>query len=99
MKKAGLQTVNSIVCSNSAMMAWKASMPQSPLHGLFRTMLPNGCTRSRAAGKIEVPVPNTKSLALWNMAMTWNAIPDLRLAKSERKAKQTVRKFVKSLPI
>ena len=98
MKKAGLDTVNSIVCSNSAMMAWKASKPKSPLHGLFQSMLPNGCTRSRAAGKIEVPAPNTKNLALWNMAMTWNAIPDLRLAKSEGRAKKIVRKFVKSLP-
>ena len=62
-------------------------------------LTPNGCTRSKAAGKIEVPPPNTKNLALWNMAVTWNAIPDLRVAKSEGKAKQIVRKFVKSLPI
>ena len=62
-------------------------------------MIPNGSTRSGAAGKIEVPAPNTKNLAVWNMATTWNAIPDLRLAKSEGKAKQVVRKFVKSLPI
>ena len=46
-------------------------------------MIPNGSTRSKAAGKIEVPAPNTKNLAVWNMAMTWNAIPDLRLAKSD----------------
>ena len=62
-------------------------------------MLPSGSTRSKAAGKIEVPPPNTKNLAIWNMAMTWNAIPDLRVAKSEGKAKQVVRKFVRSLPI
>ena len=62
-------------------------------------MLPSGSTRSKAAGKIEVPPPNTKNLAIWNMAMTWNAIPDLRVTKSEGKAKQVVRKFVRSLPI
>ena len=62
-------------------------------------MLPSGSTRSKAAGKIEVPPPNTKNLAIWNIAMTWNAIPDLRVAKSEGKAKQVVRKFVRSLPI
>ena len=92
LKKGGLQSVNAMVCSGSAMLAW-------PLHGLFQSMTPNGCTRSKAAGKIEVPTPNTKNLALWNMAVTWNAIPDLRVAKSEGKAKQIVRKFVKSLPI
>ena len=99
LKKAGLESVNAMICSSSAMLAWRASKPTSPLHDLFLDMIPNGCTRSRAAGKIEVPAPNTKNLAVWNMATTWNAIPDLRLAKSEGKAKQVVRKFVKSLPI
>ena len=99
LKKGGLESVNAMVCSNSAMLAWKASKPESPLHGLFLGMIPNGSTRSRAAGKIEVPPPNTKNLALWNMAVTWKSIPDLRVAKSEGKAKQIVRKFVKSIPL
>ena len=99
LKKAGLEGVNAMVCSNSAMLAWRASMPESPLNGIFQSMMPHGNTRSRAAGKIEVPSPNTKNLALWNMATAWNAIPDLRVAKSEGKAKQVIRKFVKSLPI
>ena len=77
LKKAGLESVNSMVCSNSAMLAWKASKPESPLHDLFLDMLPHGCTRSRAAGKIEVPAPNTKNIALWNMAVTWNAMQSL----------------------
>ena len=33
------------------------------------------------------------------MAVTWNAILDLRVAKSVGKAKQVIRKFVKSLPV
>ena len=99
MKKAGLEAVNAMVCSNSAMLAWRASRPASPLHDVFMSMVPTGSTRSKAAGKIEVPAPNTKNLAVWNMATTWNAIPDLRLAKSRGRAKQIVRKFVKSLPI
>ena len=61
--------------------------------------MPSGSTRSKTAGKIEVPAPNTKNLALWNMAVTWNAIPDLRVAKSEWKAKKIVKNFVKSLPV
>ena len=81
------------------MMAWRASQPNSPLYGLFQSMLPAGCTRSKAAGKIEVPAPNTKNLAVWNMAVTWNALPDLRVAKSEWKARKIVKKFVKSLPV
>ena len=81
------------------MLAWRASKPESPLQDLFMDMIPNGSTRSRAAGKIEVPAPNTRNLALWNMAVTWNAIPDLRVAKSEGMAKKIVRKFVRSLPI
>ena len=48
---------------------------------------------------IHHSAPNTKNLALWNMAVTWNAIPDLGLAKSEGRAKKIVKKFVKSLPI
>ena len=88
-----------MVCYNSAMLAWRASNPKSPLHELFLSMIPKGSTRSKTAGKIEVPAPNTKNLALWNLATTWNAIPDLRLAKSKGKAKQAVKKFVKSLPI
>ena len=99
MKKAGLETVNSMVCYNSAMLAWKASKADSPLHDLFQDMIPNGSTRSKAAGMIEVPTPNTKNLALWNLARTWNAISDLRLAKSEASARKIVRKFVKSLPV
>ena len=62
-------------------------------------MIPNGSTRSKVSGKIEVPAPNTKNLAVWNIAMTWNAIPDLRLAKSEGKDRQIIKKFVKCLPI
>ena len=99
LKKAGLEGVNAIVCFSSAMLAWRASKPGSPLYGLFQDMLPNGCTRSKAAGMIEVPAPNTKNLALWNMAVTWNAIPDLRMAKSEGVAKKFVKKFVRSLLI
>ena len=99
LKNAGLEGVNAMVFSNSAMMAWRASNPDSPLHSLFLSMLPTGSTRSRAAGKIEVPAPNTKNLAVWNMAMTWNALPDLRVAKSEWKARKIVKQFVKSLPV
>ena len=99
MKKSGLETINAMVCSASAMLAWRASKPSSPLHSLFRNMSPRSNTRSKTAGKLEVPCPNTKNLALWNMAMTWNAIPDLRVAKSVGKAKQAIRKFVKSLPV
>ena len=99
MKKAGLEAVNTMVCSNSAMLAWRASQPKSPLHEVFQSMLPSGCTRSKTAGKIEVPAPNTRNLALWNMAVTWNAIPDLRIAKSEGMARKIVKNFEKSLPI
>ena len=88
-----------MVCSALAMLSWRVSKASSPLHGLFKDTLPLGNNRSKAAGKLEVPAPNTKNLALWNMAVTWNAIPDLRAAKSVGKAKQAVRKFVKSLPI
>ena len=55
LKKARLQAMNVIVCSNSAMLAWRASKPTSPLHDLFLDMVPNGRTRSKAAGKLEVP--------------------------------------------
>ena len=99
LKSSGLQAVNAMVCSNSAMLAWNASKPGSPLHDVFLSMVHNGSTRSKATGKIEVPAPNTKNLALWNMATIWNAISDLRIAKSKGKAKQIVKKFVKSLPI
>ena len=61
LKKSGLEAVNAMVCSNSAMLAWRASKPQSPLHDLFLSMLPNGCTRSKTAGKIEVPAPTRRT--------------------------------------
>ena len=96
LKKGGLQSVNAIVCSSSAMLAWRASKPESPLHSLFQSMVPNGSTRNKAAGNIEVPAPNIKNLALWNIAVTWNAIPE---AKSEGKARRIVRKFVSALLI
>ena len=99
LKKGGLQSVNAMVCYNSAMLAWRSSKPECPVHEIFQSMVPHGSTRSKAAGKIEVPAPNIKNLAIWNMVVTWNAIPDLRMAKSEGRAKQVVRKFVKSLPI
>ena len=99
LKKGGLESINAMVCSSSAMLAWRASKPESRLHDLFLDMVPNGSTRSKAAGKIEVPALNIKNLALWNLATTWNAIPDLRLAKYEGKAKKIVGKFVKPLPI
>ena len=65
LKKAGLQAVNSMVCSNSAMLAWRASKPESPLHSTFLSMVPNGNTRNRTAGKIEVPAPDTKNSGTW----------------------------------
>ena len=58
LKKAGLEGINAMVCSNSAMLAWRAS---SPLHDLFASMIPNGETRSKADGKLEIPAPNTKT--------------------------------------
>ena len=70
MKKSELESINSMVCSASAMLAWRASKASSPLHGFFKDMMPLCNTRSKAAGKLEVPAPNTKNLALWNMAVT-----------------------------
>ena len=99
MKRAGLEAVNAMVFSNSAMLAWKASKATSPINGIFKSMIPNGSTRSKAAGKLEIPSSNIKNLAVWNMATAWNTIPDLRVAKSEGRAKKIVRKFVRSLPI
>ena len=99
LQKAGLESVNASVCYNSAMLAWRASKSQSPLNSIFQEMLPRGSTRSKAAGELEVPAPNTKNLALWNMARSWNSIPALRTAKSVGEAKRIVQKFVKTLPI
>ena len=81
------------------MVAWRASKPDRFLHCLINGMLPTGNTRSRAAGKIEVPTPDTRNLAVWNIAVIWNALPDLRVAKSEWKAKKIVQKFVNALPV
>ena len=81
------------------MVAWRASKPDRFLHCLINGMLPTGNTRSRAAGKIEVRTPDTRNLAVWNIAVIWNALPDLRVAKSEWKAKKIVQKFVKALPV
>ena len=39
------------------------------------------------------------NLAVWNMAVTWNALPDLRVAKSEWKARKIVKQFLKSLSV
>ena len=99
MKKSGLQSVNAMVCASSAMLAWRAAEPGHPLHDLFVSLKPRGSTRSMAAGLLQVPSPDTKNLALWNMASVWNAIPDLRAAKSEGMAKRIVKKFVRSLPV
>ena len=60
LKKAGLESVNAMVCYNSAMLAWRASKPQSPLYSTFQEMLSRGSTRSKAAGELQVPAPNTK---------------------------------------
>ena len=99
MKKSGLQSVNTMLCSSSAMLAWRSAKPGHPLHDLFASLKPRGSTRSMAAGLLQVPPPDTKNLALWNMATVWNAIPDLRAAKSEGAAKKIVKKFVRALPI
>ena len=63
LKQGGLQSVNAMACSSSAMLAWRSSKPGNPLHDLFKSMVPHGSTRNKAAGKIEVPAPNTKNLA------------------------------------
>ena len=99
LKKSGLQSVNAMVCSSSAMLAWRAAEPGHPLHDLLATLKPRGNTRSNEAGLLQVPRPDTKNLALWNMATAWNAIPELRTAKSEGAAKRAVKKFVRSVPI
>ena len=99
MKKSGLQSANAMVCSSSAMLAWRAADSNHPLHELFADLQPRGSTRSKEAGLLHVPPPSTKNLALWNMATVWNAIPELRAAKSEGMAKKVVKKFVRSLPV
>ena len=93
MRKSGLESANSIVCSSSAMLAWRASQKGHPLHDLFCSMKPRGNTRSKEAGVLEVPPPDTKNLALWNLATMWNAMPELRAAKTEGTAKKAVRKL------
>ena len=98
LKKAGLQSVNAMVCSSSAMLAWRAANPDHPLHDLFVALRPRGNTRGKEAGLLQVPPPDTKNLALWNMATAWNAIPELRAAKSEGRAKRIVKNFVCSVP-
>ena len=99
MKKSGLQSANAMVCSSSAMLAWRAADSNHPLHELFADLQPRGSTRSKEAGLLHVPPPSTKNLALWNMATVWNAIPELRAAKSEGMAKKVVKNFVRSLPV
>ena len=99
LKKSSLQSVNAMVCSSSAVLAWRADDPDHPLHELFADLQPRGNTRNKEAGLLKVPPPDTKNLALWNMATTWNAMPELRAAKSEGAAKRVVKKFVRSLPI
>ena len=99
LKKSGLQSVNAMVCSSSAMLAWRAAEPGHPLHELFASLEPRGSTRSKEAGLLHIPSPDTKNLALWNMATVWNAMPELRAAKSEGAARRVVKKFVLSVPI
>ena len=67
LKKAGLEAVNAMVCSNSAMLAWRASKPSSPLHSLFKSMIPTGGTRSRTAGTSYTLSPSWVSLCRINM--------------------------------
>ena len=62
MKKSEMESINSMICSASAMLAWRASKASSPLHGLFKDMMPLGNTRSKAAGKLEVPAPKHEEL-------------------------------------
>ena len=81
------------------MLAWRAAEPGHPLHELFATLVPRSSTRNKEAGLLQLPPPDTKNLALWNMATVWNAIPELRAAKSEGAAKRAVKKFVRSVPI
>ena len=99
LKKSGLESVNAMVCSSSAMLAWRAYDPDNPLHGLLAALQPRGNTRSKEAGLLQVPPPDTKNFALWNMATVWNAVPELRTAKSEGAAKRVIKKFVRSIPI
>ena len=99
LKTSGLQSVNAMICSSSAMLPWRAAEPGHPLHDLLASLKPRGNTRSNEAGLLQIPSPDTKNLALWNMATVWNAIPDLRAARSEGVAKRIVKKFVRSLPV
>ena len=91
--------MNSIACSSSAMLAWRSSQRGHPLHDLFTSMRPRGSTRRKKEGLLEVPAPDTKNLALWNMAKMWNAMPDLRAAKTEGAAKKAIKKFLPSIPV
>ena len=50
LKKSGLQSVNAMVFSSSAMLAWRAADSGHPLHGLFAALKPRGSTRSNKAG-------------------------------------------------
>ena len=48
LKKAGLEGVNSMVCSNSAMMSWRASKPDNP-----STVSSKACSRLEAQGGVR----------------------------------------------
>ena len=98
LEKAGLQTLNEMFASQTALMVWKSKKTKDPLG---RTFFPSRSirrqTRSINSVNATQPVPGNNTLAANLMARAWNSSIELQTVTTIGAARTVAQKWARNL--
>ena len=99
--RSGLDGLNRSVARSAGLLAWHASSPSHTLNWVFNDLA--GAAKTRFASENLLHLPKSKiariSIGVVNMVKVWNACKPLRLSKTVKKAKESLKIFVRSIPL
>ena len=97
--RAGIPSVNSLVFSRTAMLAWEGMrVATHPAAEHFRARVLTKDTRAAFDAKLR-PLPGgTKALAFNSAIRIWNKFPELRTVLTRSAAETLIKKLQKKIP-
>ena len=97
--RAGIPSVNALVFSRAAMLAWQAMRePAHPAAGEFKSRILTMSTRAAVDAKLRPPAAGSKALAMVSAVRIWNHFPELRTVVTRSAAETLIKKLAKKIP-
>ena len=97
--RAGIPSVNELVFTRTAMLAWQAMRePSHPAAEEFRSRVLTVGTRAAFDAKLRPPPAGSKALALSSAVRIWNYFPELRTVMTRSAAENLVKKLARKIP-